>query len=59
MEIVTIRTPQFKGGTVDRFHIQKGTIDKKTWVFSPLNNTNGDHPVRFKNEQDFKSAEWK
>lgn len=55
-EMVTIKTPQHKNGKIDRWHTQKGTIDKKTWVFTPLNKTNGDHEVHFHNEANFKSA---
>lgn len=68
IDIVTIRTPQFKGKSIDRWHVQKGTIsfDPKDrelrhgvlsyCTFIPLNTDNGDHRVYFYSEQDLDEA---
>lgn len=48
-----IKTPQFVGSKISRYHVQEGEIDKSTWVFEPYSYHNGNHKVMFGDRKTF------
>lgn len=44
---VTVKTPQFKDGKIDRYHTQAGIYDSRHGGFIPEKAGNGNHKIHF------------